>query len=69
MIFGDENQSTKDSLQILIGQITRTRAKKLQETLNGLVKELFGPTKPLKKIPSQIKPLKELEPTRKFKSP
>ena len=36
-----QNQSTKDLLQIPIGSITRARAKKLQETLNGLVKEFI----------------------------
>ena len=36
-----QNQSTKDPLQIRIGSITRARAKKLQETLNGLVKEFI----------------------------
>ena len=37
----DENQSTKEMLQMLIRPITRTRTKKLQEAINGLVKEFI----------------------------
>ena len=37
----DENQSTKDSLQMLIRPIIRARAKKLQEAFNGLVKKFI----------------------------
>ena len=37
----DENQRTKDPLQMPIGPITRARVKKLQEAFNGLVKEFI----------------------------
>ena len=38
----DENQSTKDPFQTLIGLITSVRAKKLQEASNGLVKNFIS---------------------------
>ena len=37
----DENQSTKDPLQMPIRPITKARAKKLQGALNGFVKEFI----------------------------
>ena len=37
----DENQGTKDPLQILIGSIIRARGKKLQKAFNGLAKEFI----------------------------
>ena len=37
----DENQSTKDPFQMLIGPIIRAKAKNIQETFNGLVKKFI----------------------------
>ena len=42
------NQSTKDLLQMPIQPITRARPKKLQEALNGLVKEFISANPPFK---------------------
>ena len=60
MHINDENQNTRDPLQMSTSSITRVKAKKLQEASNGIVK--------VKKSPSQIKLLNEFEPTKKFKS-
>ena len=52
---------------VLIGPIIRVRDKKLQQAFNGLVKEFIWANLSFIESSSQIKPLKELEPTRKFK--
>ena len=51
-----------------IGSFTIVRAKKCQEVFNGLVKEFIWANLAFREWPNQIKSLKELEPTRKFKS-
>ena len=42
--FVDENRkaSTKDPLQVPVGPITRARAKKFKEALNGLIQGLWA---------------------------
>ena len=47
----DENQSIKDPVQMPIGPITRTMAKKLQETLNRLVNEFIWANPTFKEEP------------------
>ena len=47
----EENQSTKDPLQMPIGPITSARTKKLQEVFNGLVKEFIWANPALKEEP------------------
>ena len=46
-----QNQSKKDPLQMPVGPITRGRSKKLQETLNGLVKEFIWANPTFKEEP------------------
>jgi hypothetical protein len=44
----DENQqaSLKDPLHVPVGPITRARSKKIKETFNGLIQEIWGDSKP-----------------------
>ena len=68
----DENigqtQSVEELLQMLIRPITRARAKKFQEALNGIMKKnSFGPTQHYNKSLGQVKPFEELEPTKNSK--
>ena len=51
----DENQSTNDPFQLLIGPITRARVKKLQEAFNGLVKEFIWANLAFKEEPNSNK--------------
>ena len=54
----DENQSTKDSLQMSIGPITRARAKNLQEAFNGLVKDFIWANPTFKEEPKSTQAFK-----------
>jgi hypothetical protein len=39
---GDQGTTSKDLIQVPIGPITRARAKKFKDILNGLIQELWA---------------------------
>jgi hypothetical protein len=39
---GDQGTTSKDLVQVPIGPVTRTRAKKFKDVLNGLIQELWA---------------------------
>jgi hypothetical protein len=39
---GDQGTTSKDLIQVPIGPITRARAKKFKDVLNGLIQELWA---------------------------
>jgi hypothetical protein len=39
---GDQDTTSKDLVQVLIGPVTRARAKKFKDVLNGLIQELWA---------------------------
>jgi hypothetical protein len=43
MVFdGDQGTTSKDLIQVPIGLVTRARAKKFKDVLNGLIQELWA---------------------------
>jgi hypothetical protein len=38
---GDQGSTSKDLIQVPIGPVTRARAKKFRDVLNGLIQELW----------------------------
>jgi hypothetical protein len=42
MYDGDQGTASKDLVQVLIGPVTRARAKKFKDVLNGLIQELWA---------------------------
>jgi hypothetical protein len=41
---GDQGTASKDLVQVPIGPVTRARAKKFKDVLNGLIQELWAQT-------------------------
>jgi hypothetical protein len=41
-IDGDQDTTSKDLIQVPIGPVTRARAKKFKDVLNGLIQELWA---------------------------
>jgi hypothetical protein len=39
---GDQGTTSKDLIQVPIGPVTRARAKKFKDVLNGLIQELWA---------------------------
>jgi hypothetical protein len=39
---GDQGTTSKDFIQVPIGPVTRARAKKFKDVLNGLIQELWA---------------------------
>ena len=51
---GDQGTASKDLVQVPIGPVTRARAKKFKDVLNGLIQELWAQTnswRPIKHDP------------------
>jgi hypothetical protein len=42
MVDGDQGTASKDLVQVPIGPVTRARAKKFKDVLNGLIQELWA---------------------------
>lgn len=42
LIDGDQGTASKDLIQVPIGPVTRARAKKFKDVLNGLIQELWA---------------------------
>jgi hypothetical protein len=47
---GDQGTTLKDLIQVPIGPITRARAKKFKDVLNGLIQELWAQINSLRPI-------------------
>jgi hypothetical protein len=47
---GDQGTTSKDLIQVPIGPITRARAKKFKDVLNGLIQELWAQINSLRPI-------------------
>jgi hypothetical protein len=47
---GDQGTTSKDLIQVLIGPVTRARAKKFKDVLNGLIQELWVQANSLRPI-------------------
>jgi hypothetical protein len=47
---GDQGITSKDFIQVPIGPITRARAKKFKDVLNGLIQELWAQINSLRPI-------------------
>jgi hypothetical protein len=42
LVDGDQGTTSKDLIQVPIGPVTRARAKKFKDVLNGLIQELWA---------------------------
>jgi hypothetical protein len=42
IVDGDQDTASKDLVQVPIGPVTRARAKKFKDVLNGLIQELWA---------------------------
>jgi hypothetical protein len=47
---GDQGTTSKDLIQVSIGPVTRARAKKFKDVLNGLIQELWAQANSLRPI-------------------
>jgi hypothetical protein len=47
---GDQGTTSKDLIQVPIGPVTRERAKKFKDVLNGLIQELWAQANSLRPI-------------------
>jgi hypothetical protein len=47
---GDQGTTSKDLIQVPIGPVTRARAKKFKDVLNGLIQELWAQANSLRPI-------------------